>query len=210
MSFAYTPINIGTTSSGGTSGGATRGGLGATVASSGADYTSVGAAISGQQTIINVVGNVYEQANINLGSSGLNLFLYNGATVAMGTNSFSVDTGERLFVIGDGNITYSGAQLGALFNGSGLLYVEGIGINNTNNNAACLTNMDYARFDSVRFDGDVRICGDFNIYSDCIYRYGTVLFATSANKSAVHGAVLENVLIVDSGTNSVVSDILNG
>lgn len=206
MSFAYSPINIGTTGGGG----ATRGGLGATVAASGADYSTVSAAVSGQQTIINVIGSVTENSNIHTGSSGLNIFLYNGATVAMGTNSFSVDSGERLFVIGDGTITYSGAQLGALFNGSGILYVEGVTINNTNNAAVCLTNMDYARFDSVRFDGDVRICGDFNIYSDCLYRNGTVLFASTANKSAVHGAVTENVLIVDSGTNSIVSDILSG
>jgi hypothetical protein len=205
MSFAYSPINLNGT--GGTSTGA---GIGTRVAATGGDYPTIAAAAAASQTVVHVIGDVIETQNIQVPGSGMDITLYNDARVAMGTNSFQVEAGENLFVRGNGIINFGAITAGTLFAGSGALHVENVTITNTSNNAICVTNMDYARFDSVRFEGDVRICGDFNIYSDCQYRNGTVLFTTAANKSAVHGAVTENVLIVDSGTNSVVSDILSG
>lgn len=204
MSFAYNPITI-------TGAGGGAGGLGgANVAASGAPYTSIAQAIASSWNVVNVVGYTAESGNINVPSSGLYVNLYNNAVLDLGTNSFQVETGERLLIEGEGTIRFGNVAGGTLFNGSGALHVENVTISNTGNFAICFTNMDYARVDSVEFNGDVRLCGDFNIFSDSIYRDGVIYITDVCDNSAIHGAVLDSTLIIDSGNNSVVSDILNG
>jgi hypothetical protein len=211
MSFAYMPIIlagqvIGLV--GGAGGGA---GIGVTVGASGASYTSVAAAAAAQQPVVHIISNVYESGLITVPNSGLMVHLYYDSTWSLGTFGMDVPGSRSVQIDGDGQMAYGTIARGIVINGSGMLSIENINIVNSGSSPApCLTNIDYVRINNVLFDGDVRICGDYNIYSDSIYRNGQLTIDSGTINDQIAAAIFQNYIVANSGTNSILSDILAG
>ena len=209
MSFALNPfISVGT--AGGVGGGG--GDCDCTTAGSGGVYSTLAAAVLAGERHIRVVGPSTETQSVYF-NDDYYIELAENSTVNMGSNIFNWNGNYAVEIDGNGILQYATTS-GSLFYGNGnssaKLTVEGINIQNSSSGTVCLTDIRYARFHDVIFDGNVSICGDYNLYGDCIYRNGTVKFESTAENSHVAGAVYENMLAINSGVNCIFSDALVG
>lgn len=201
MSFAYNPLSLSGSAGGGSGSGRT------TVGASGASYTSIAAAISGNANVLSVITDVTESDVVQVPDDGLDIFIENDSTLTMGTNTFNVGS-YGLIIGGHGTLAFENA--GTLFSGvaGAELFVEGITIDNNASQDVCITNIDYARFSNVIFDGSIKICGDSNSYSSCIYKNGTLLVGSGISNTSIDGGILESMVVSNSGTNTVMSDLV--
>lgn len=199
MSFSYSPLSFG--GGGGSGSGRT------TVGASGATYQTITDALDAGANVLTIIADVTENASITVPSDGLDILINDDATLAMGTNNFNIST-YGLMLAGNGTISYGNA--GTLMSGiaGAHLYVEGVTFDNAATQDVCVTNVDYARFSNVIFDGDVKICGNSNIYDGCIYRVGVLQVASGINDTSIDGGIFESITLSDNGTNTVVSDIV--
>lgn len=198
MSFAYSPINLTGSSS-------SAGGGNITVGASGATYTTVAEALAAGVNSFSIITDLTESSLITVPFEGLAITLENG-TWNIGTGSINV--GEySLSLNGNGTLSYGNVQ-GTLLSGvaGAELHVEGITIENTSSLLTCLTNLDYARFANVVFEGNVRICGDSNIYDGCIYKSSTITVQDAITNTLIGSSIFESVVLSDSGVNTLISD----
>lgn len=198
MSFAYSPLDL--TGAGG-AGGAGR----VTVGASGATYTSVEDALTAGVNVFSIITDLTEEQLITVPDDGLEISIENG-TFNIGTGYFDVG-GNQLKLEGNGTLAY-GSVVGTLISGvaGAALTVNGLTIDNNSGVTTCLSNIDYARFSNVIFLGNVRICGNQNIYEGCIYRSSTLLIPTGISNTLIDGSIFDTVLVQNSGTNTVISD----
>jgi hypothetical protein len=196
MSFAYNPLQTG----GGSGSGRT------TVGASGATYQTLSDAVTAGAYVLAVVADVTEDSTIFVPEDGLDIFIDNDAILNMGTNFFNVGA-NGLNIQGNGTLSYGNIP-GPLFSGiaDAELTVEGITIDNNASTSVCITNIDYARFSDIIFDGNVRVCGDSNLYHDCIYRASNIQIITGITNTMIDGSIFESSAIADSGTNTVIAD----
>lgn len=205
MSFALNPfISFGTQSGGGGSGGTGR----ITVADAGALYTSVNLAMADGHKVIAVIGETTENASISAPSPGLTLTIDPGANLNMGSGYFDFNAND-LDINGNGSITYNHLSSGViLFQGlnNAKLNVENITINNNSAIATCLTNSEFASFSNVKFVGVLKLCANANILDGCLFDGNTIFIDSTSSNSVIDSSILRNVLISDSGVNTLISD----
>lgn len=199
MSFSYFPIFLG-----GVGGGVGRGII--TVGEFGM-FPTISEAITNWHNVLFINSDTVETSDVVVPSSGLTITVLPGVELDMGSNKFVVDN-SALGVNGQGTISFSYQSPDILFDGNdnSNLVVEGITINNEGPNSSCLTDIDYARFSNIRFDGNVLICSDYNILSGCHYSNGNLSIAANADGTLINGAVFDGTLTIDSGNSTVISD----
>lgn len=200
MSFAYTPITLSGTSSGG--GGAGRITVGA--ASAGANFTSIAAAMAASHNSFSIISDI-NAATITVPSSGLQISIDKGARLNIGSNRFDVGAGE-LQIDGNGILSYDSAAL-PVFDGSAdaVLLVKDISLINSGSLERCLTDIDHARFSSVLSSGNYRICGNATMHHGGIYRNGTIQIPSTVSNTMIAGSIFKSMgTIADSGVNTVV------
>lgn len=185
--------------------------VGGTTAGSGQSYATVGAAVDAGESIILVTQNTFETRDITI-PRATHITVENGVTVEMSGYVFTFNGPRSLDVEGNGSLRFNTAnRLRTFFQASGnapILNIRDINLINATNNLACITDIDYARINNVLFDGNCVVCGDYNLYSDSIYRNGTLAFQVGCVSSQVAGSVGQNVVVVDSGTNCLLSDMV--
>jgi hypothetical protein len=209
MSFAYTPIILSSQIVGAIFGGGGGAGIGVTVGPSGGSYQSVADAVAAGQSTVHIINDVTESGIVNITPSGLIVHLYHGYTWNIANNQVNTPQNATLQIDGNGVVAFGDPATGVVFNGSGVLVVENVTIRNNGVGATpCFSNMDYARMANILFEGDLRICGDFNIYSDSIYRNGQLTIDAGQQNNHIAGGIYETYAAVDSGTNNIQSDIL--
>jgi hypothetical protein len=210
MSFAYTPIILSSQIIGLVGGaGAGGAGIGVTVGPSGGSYQSVADAAAAGQSVVHIINNTVESGAVVVTSSGMIVHLYYGYTWNLQNNQVSVPTNSILQIDGNGEVQYGDPPGGVVFNGSGSLVIENVQITNASQGfTPCFTNMDYVRMANVLYDGDCRICGDYNIYSDSIYRSGQLIVDSGNFNNHIAGAIFQTYAVVNSGSNNIFSDIL--
>lgn len=196
MSFAYSPVDL--TSAGG---GAGR----ITVGASGATYTSVEDALAAGANVFSIITDLTEEQLITVPDDGLEISIENG-TFNIGTGYINV-AGNQFKLDGNGTLAY-GSVNGTLISGvaGAALVVEGLTIDNNSVVTTCLTNIDYARWSNVIFLGNVRICGNQNIYEGSIYRSSAIVIPTGISNTLIDGSIFDSVVVQNSGTNTVISD----
>jgi hypothetical protein len=202
MSFAYSPFSLS-----GTGGGSSGSGR-ITVGASGASYPTVTAALAAGHTVMSVINNVSEHSLINVPVDGLQLTIDANANFDIGSGYFNV-FGYNMSVDGNGRLTYAATNTShILFDGvdGGRLSVSDITVDNNSSVMSCLTDIKYARFYDVIFDGNVQICGDSNIYEGCIYKNSTIIVTSDVDNTIIDGSIFEGVVLADSGNNTVISD----
>lgn len=201
MSFAYMPITLsGTTSGGG--GGAGRITVGA--ASAGASFTSIAAAMAASYNSFSIISNV-DAATITVPSSGLQISIDKGSRLNIGSSRFDVGAGE-LQIDGNGILSYDSAAL-PVFDGSAdaVLLVKDISLINSGSLERCLTDIDNARFSSILSSGNYRICGNATMHHGGIYRNGTIQIPSTVSNTMIAGSIFKSMgTIADSGVNTVV------
>ncbi len=207
MSFALNPfISFGTQNGGG--GGATSAGR-ITVGSVGADYTTINNALAAGHKVMAVINDVTEVLDVSVPSPGLFIEIDPGAYLNMGSGYFNVSD-RSLEIKGNGRISYNYSDVNTiLFNGSGVtpkLTVGEVTIINNSPAASCITDINYARFYNVVFEGNVNICSDANVYEGCIWRFLNINIKSGADNTILDGSVFETVSVSDSGINTVISD----
>lgn len=206
MSFSYFPILLsGTAGGGGGGGGGVGGGL-ITVGISGM-FPTISEALTNWHNVLFINSDTTEASDVTVPESGLTITILPGAELAMGSNTFLMN-GRTLGINGAGTLSFSYSTPTNLFDGDdgSKLVVDGITIDNNGSAISCLTDIDYARFSNVRFDGSVFICSDYNVLNGCIYSNGNISIAANADGTLINGSILEGVLMVDSGNGSVMSD----
>lgn len=203
MSFAYNPVQL---SGGGGGGGSGSGRI--TVGASGT-YQSLTAAIGQGERVLSVISDVTEgNVVVTVPLDGLTITIDANADLNMGSGYFYVGD-SYIHIDGAGRLLYDTDDANyVLFDGetTGKVVVSNITILNGSSVPACLTDTSYARFYDVIFDGDVKICGDANIYEGCIYRNSTIIVASGVDNAILDGSIFESVVVSDSGTNTVISD----
>jgi hypothetical protein len=204
MSFAYSPLSLNGTAGGG--GGTGNGRV--TVGASGASYTTVSAAVAAGHTALGVITLTNETDDVVVTSSGLQIDIDAGATLNMGSNHF--DVGDYVLQIdGGGTLSYSSSDPSyILFDADdlGQVTVSNVTIANTSSEFVCLSDATYARFYDVMFEGDVKVCGDANIYEGCIWKNLTIFVPSGIDNTMIDGSIFEGVLVSDSGNNTVIAD----
>ena len=185
--------------------------VGGTTAGSGQSYATVGAAVDAGESIILVTQNTFETKDIILPRS-TSVTIENGVTVEMSGYVWGFNGNRSLIIEGNGSLRFNTANRHrTFFQASGtnsVLNLSDINLINATNNLACLTDIDYARMHNVLYDGNCVVCGDYNLYSDSIYRNGTLAFQVGCVSSNVAGSVGQNVVVVDSGTNCLLGDMV--
>lgn len=206
MSFALNPfITFGTQSGGG--GGSTGTGR-ITVADAGALYTSVNLAMAAGHNVIAVIGETTENNSIFVPSPGLTLTIDPGANLNLGSGYFNFDAND-LDINGNGSITYNHLSSGViLFRAlnNAKLSVESITLNNNSAIQTCLTNSEFATFSNVKFVGVLKLCANANTIDGCIFDGNTIFIDSTSSNTIIDSSILRNVLVSDSGVNTMISD----
>lgn len=202
MSFSYFPILLSGTAGGG---GAVGGGL-ITVGESGM-FPTISEALTNWHNVLYINSDTIESADVTVPSSGLTITILPGAELNMGTNSFLMH-GKTLGVNGHGTLSFAYSSPTNIFDGDNTskLVVDGVTLLNNGGAISCLTNIDYARFCNVRFDGNVFICSDYNVLNGCIYSNGNLSIAANVDGTLMDGSIYDGILTIDSGNGHVISD----
>lgn len=202
MSFSYIPIII--SGIGGGGGGAGNGLI--TVGESGL-YSSINEAMDDWHNVLFVNSDTIEPSGISVRPSGLTIFILPGATLDVGSNTFTLDD-TYLNISGQGNLAYALTSAGTLFDGNpaSKLTIDGITIQNTSSAYDCLTDIPYAKFYDVTFEGDITVCGHYNSIDGATMKNGTIGIASGINSTMIDGAIFDGMLIADSGTGTIISD----
>jgi hypothetical protein len=151
------------------------GGIGVTVAGLpvSADFETMAAAISGNNTILNVIGDTTEPLDVLVTASGLTVRIFNDAEINLQTNSFLWSAPGNVAIRGQGSLRYAIAggsnTVFDLQSNAGILTVDGLELKNesTGGGLVTITNGTDGRFDKCVWTGDVRIAGERNIISAC-------------------------------------------
>lgn len=87
-------------------------------------YTTIKAAIDAGETILHVLGNITETADISITAPGTTIYVYDGALINMDTYSFQLYDAERkrLLIEGHGTVKFSPTSFKTLFDSSNHLY----------------------------------------------------------------------------------------
>jgi hypothetical protein len=204
VSFAYTPITLTGNSSGGSSS-SVGGGL-VTVGESG-NYPTISAAIEASHNVLFVNSLSTETQNINVSSSGLFVTILPGGTVDIGNFKFAMDN-AILNINGNGILRYNHTSQNTLFDGNinSRLKVADINVDNDSVVVSYVTDINYAKFSDITFDGNVNILGNANIFSDCVFINGNLGIADSVSNTLIAGCIFDGILILDSGNGTVISD----
>lgn len=197
--FVYGDTNIG---------GGGGGGLGNTVAQDvPADYTSINAALNADATILNIIGYVYEGADVLIPiSGGLSISIFNDSNLDMAEFSFVWQDNSTVSVGGPGQISHSGDNI--LFDPSGnfdsRLITKDIKINSYD--GAILTSGNKFRFSDCAFNGDIYLDGIRNKLTSCDV-VGDVYIMSNGSGIGIHNTDI-NGLIFDSGNSTIISDVV--
>jgi len=186
------------------------GGFGVTVAQNiPADFVSIGAAISGSNTIMTIIGDTTEEVNIDVGSSGLNIIFANSSEVNLNDNSFLWSDNGRLDIGGNGIIRYATATAGTIFdvNGTiGLANVGGVEIKNESAGTATLASGTDSTFDNCIFNGEARLNGIRNKISTSDF-LTSLTIESSAQNVHISSCSVSGSAPTDAGSGTILSDI---
>lgn len=208
MSFALNPyIGIGTAGGGGGGGGTGR----ITVGASGAMYTTITNALVDNHKVMAVICDALQLGDVYVPVLGLTVTIDPGAHLQMGSGQFFMNSSAALKIDGNGRLSHSYSDTSSiLFNaaGGGLLNVDGIILDNNSSVVTSLTDVNFARFSNVVFEGTVAIAANDNVLGNCLYRNASIFINPTANNTLLDGCNFEGVTVSDSGVNTVISDVV--
>ena len=186
-------------------------GLGVTVAGLiTADYTSVNAALTAGNTILNVIGDTVEGASPTINASGITIRLFNDSQINMNTNRFLWTQTANLSIRGDGTIRYAYAADTTLFDFDGNLgkvNANGLNLLNASSASGILTDGSQCKFSDCTLTGHLILLGTRNAFrnsevsQDIIIPYAAINNMVS---NTHYGGGL-----VDNGSGTVLSDLLS-
>lgn len=173
------------------------GGIGVTVASGSAvaDYESINNAVASGNTIINVIGDTIETADIDVGSSGLNIRVFNSAIIDMLDNKFLWSDGDNLQLVGNGKIVFLYTSDDTLFDvdgGTGSPKVNNMDFDNNSAASGYIMNSTGGRISDAIIGGDLLINGTRNIITSCDIG-GNLALATSSDNNIVSSCQLDGL-----------------
>lgn len=186
------------------------GGLGVTVAALPvvADFETLSAAVSGNNTELNVIGDVVEVANILVPNSGLMVRVIRSAKVNMRTNKFIWDADGDLYMRG-GILRHNFSSDNTFFdlNGNnGKLYVENMEIQNSGSATVALMNSLNGEFNGCIFDGPAIVAGERNRLIGCDFINLTI--ASSGINNTISSSHIPSANpIADNGSGTILNAI---
>jgi hypothetical protein len=185
------------------------GGFGVTVdASIPADFTTIVEALASGNTVMTVIGDTVESANIDVGVSGLNIVMANSALLDMDTNKFLWSADGDLRIEGNGSIIYSYLVDDTLFDAAGNAgapVIDGIRLNNNSSASGIITNATNASLSSCVVSGDLVLNGVRCSVVGCDLTADLILPYTSENNEV--SSCQLNGAFTDNGSGNILSDI---
>ena len=149
-----------------------------------ADYTSIGSAIAAYETIINIIGDTDETADVSVGSSGLYIRIVNSATLNMMDNTFLWSEAGNLNMNGTGRVVFEYGSDDTLFDvnsTAGKPKISNINFVNNSSASGYITNATGGRISNATIAGDLFVDGTRNIISSCDIEGNLALASTSDN-----------------------------
>lgn len=143
----------------------------ATVGSSGADYSTVKAAIDAGKTSLCVIADTTETADIAVPSGGFTMFIKSGKTVAMGDFQFTFAGVRNVFVYGQGAISYAFTTSKYLFSNSStsILVLDGITLDNNSTSSYSAISAAIEHFNNIRIELPNTISGGIDASAKSYY-----------------------------------------
>ena len=186
---------------------AAAGGIGVTVAALPvvADFETLSAAAV-SNTVLNVIGDVIEIADVPVGSSGLTVRMFNSPFIAMGPNSFLWSANGELAIRGPAIIDYGSDPLFDANGNVGRAIVDGLEINTNLAATGVLTNGTSGRFTGCVYSSGLRLDGIRNTVTGADILLGIVVDAGAEN-NMISNCQLSPNNIVDAGSGTILSDI---
>ncbi len=186
------------------------GGLGVTVAALPvvADFETLSAAITANNSELNIIGDVAEVANVIVPESGLMVRIIRSAKVNMGANKFVWANDGDVYLRG-GTLRHNFSINETFFDlnaNNGKLYVENIRIENSGTGTVALMNSFNGEFNGVDFEGDTIVAGERNRLIGCDFTDLTIASSGLNNTISSSHIPVANP-IVDNGSGTILSAI---
>ncbi len=165
----------------------------ATAGASGADFTSVQAAVNAGKIRILVIDNTTEPANTSVPVSGISIYIIQGKTVTMGTRAFDMANSHPVSISGLGTITYAHASAVPMFNYAGvagIVTLRDVTVTNLSTVDETPISNGLEKFDNVRINaanvdhGGIHPAGGPSFYSNIRLEGGGSACARAADFTA--------------------------
>lgn len=170
-----------------------------------ADFETLSAAAV-DNTVLNVIGDVNEVADVPIDASGLTIVMFNSPTIDMGANSFLWSSDGDLAIRGAAVINYGSSPLFDANGNTGRAIVDGAGLNTSLAATGILTNGQQGRFTGCIFGSGLRLDGIRNTVMGADILLGIVVDAGAEN-NMISNCQLSPNDIVDAGSGTILSDI---
>jgi hypothetical protein len=170
-----------------------------------ADFETLSAAAV-NNTVLDVIGDVNEVANVPIGASGLTVRMFNNPTIDMAGNSFLWSANGSLALRGPASIDFTSSPLFDANGNSGRAIVDGMEITTGLAATGILTDGERGRFTGCVFTSGLRLDGIRNTVVGADIGFGIVVDA-SAENNIISSCQLDADEIVDAGSGTILSDI---
>jgi len=146
-----------------------------------ADFETLSAAAAADNTLVEVIGDVTEVADVLIGASGLTIRMVNDPIITMGANKFAWSSDGSLATRGPAVISHTSTPLFEASGNVGRVLADGLEITNLLVSTGVLTNGSRGRFNGCVFNNGLRIDGTKNTVLGAEISSGIIFEATSEN-----------------------------
>ncbi len=170
-----------------------------------ADFETLSAAAV-NNTILDVIGDVIEVADVPIDASGLTIRMFNSPVIEMSGNSFLWSADGDLAIRGPAVINFDSTPLLDANGNVGRAILDGVELNTGLAATGVLTNGERGRFTGCIFGSGLRLDGIRNTVMGADVLLGIIIDAGGEN-NIVSNSQLSPNNIVDAGSGTILSDI---